>query len=188
MAEPGKRHQRSRKAGARMPDGAIYVGRGRGQAGRWGNPFLVGGQAVVLLAAVFELDTWKARQWAAARLYAHWIAGSLDQLPAAIATAARDELAGAGNPTPPTLEEIRRELAFTFDRGRDVVCWCQLFVDCHGDILRAVAIGRDPVNAAGTSPRWADNFRCIEENREAKRVEIRANIKRRSYVKGWTAW
>lgn len=170
-----------------MPDGAVYVGRGKGQAGRWGNPFRVGGQAVILLAAHFELDTWKARQWAATSLYAHWIAGTLDSLPAVVTAAARAELAADGNPVAPTLEEIRRDLAWTFDRGRDVACWCQLFVDCHGDILRAVAIGRDPVAAAGTSPRWADNFRCVEEARERKRGEIRANIKRRSFVKGWTA-
>lgn len=188
MAEPGKRHQRSRKPGARMPDDAVYVGRGKGTAGRWGNPFRVTGPAAIALAARYGLDTWKARQWAAASLFAHWIAEALDALPAGIAAVARAELETGGRPAPPTLEAIRRDLTWTFDRGRDVVCWCQPFVDCHGDILRAVAIGRDPVAAAGTSPHWADNFRCVEVQREAKRGEIRANIGRRAFVKGWTAW
>lgn len=188
MAEPGKRHQRSRKPGARMPEDAVYVGRGRGAAGRWGNPFRVTGRSAVALAAQHGLDSWKARQWAAAKLYAHWIAGALDSLPTQVAAEALAELKAEGRPRPPTLEEIRRDLTWTFDRGRDVVCWCQTFADCHGDILRAVAIGRDPVAAAGTSPRWADNFRCVEAQREAKRGEIRENIGRRSYVKGWTAW
>ncbi len=184
MAEAGRRHQRSRKPGARMPEDAVYVGRGS----RWGNPFRVTGPAAVALAAEHGLDTWKARQWAAAKLYAHWIASDLDSLPAKVAAAARAELAAERHPARPTIEEIRRELSWTFDRGRDVACWCQTFADCHGDILRAVAIGRDPVTAAGTSPRWADNFRCTEAQREAKRGEIRENIGRRSYVKGWTAW
>lgn len=186
--EVGKRYQRSRQPGARMPENAVYVGRGRGRAGRFGNPFHVGGAAATALAGHYKLDSWKVRQWAAAKLFAHWIAGRLDELPLAVANAAVAELLKEGGPQPPSLVSIRSELAFTFGRGRDVVCWCQLFVDCHGDILRAVAIGRDPVAAAGTTPFLADNFRCIEDSRERQRSEIRANVRRRGYVKGWTPW
>lgn len=184
----GKRHQRSRAPGARMPEDAIYVGRGRGRAGRFGNPFRVAGAAATALAAHFNRQDWKARQWAAARLYALWLVDQIGTLPAPIAEAARVELLTADPPRPPSIEEIRAELAWKFDFGRDVVCWCPLGVDCHGDVLRAVAIGRDPLIAAGSNPNWADNFRCVEEQRARKRTEIQGNISRRGYVKGWTAW
>jgi Domain of unknown function (DUF4326) len=32
-------HWRARQAGWRKPDGVVYVGRGRGEFGKWGNPF-----------------------------------------------------------------------------------------------------------------------------------------------------
>ncbi len=36
-----QRLQRSRTRDFRMPDGAIYVGRGQGAYGKWGNPYRV---------------------------------------------------------------------------------------------------------------------------------------------------
>lgn len=191
MGQPGTRRQRSRKAGARMPSDAVYVGRGAGRVGRWGNPFRVGGAATIALAVRFKADSWRGRQWSATRLYALWIAGRLGELAPEVHAAALAELEAQGNPVAPTREEIVRDLNWSGwhgGQGRDLVCWCQPFVDCHADILLAVAIGQDPVIASGTSPHWADNFRCIEIQRTEKRVEIRDNIRRRSYVKGWTAW
>ncbi|MBN9458998.1 MAG: DUF4326 domain-containing protein [Bosea sp.] len=189
MAQYGQRIQRSRKPGARVPSDTVYVGRSGKGLGRWGNPFRVAGPAAIALAGCWHLDTWKARQWAAAKLFAHWIAGRLTDMTQPVQDAALAELRQQGSPLPPTLDQIRAELTWhAGGDGRDLCCWCSPFVDCHADILRAVAIGADPIIASGTSPLWADNFRMTERNREFARREIRENIRRRGYVKGWTAW
>lgn len=189
MAQYGRRIQRSRKPGARVPADTVYVGRAGKGTGRWGNPFRVAGPAAIALANCWRLETWKARQWAATKLFAHWIAGRLPELAAPAYAAALEELKLQGDPPPPALEQIRKDLTWSAGGdGRDLCCWCSPFVDCHADILRAVAIGADPVIASGTSPLWADNFRLVERNREFARREIRENIRRRGYVKGWTAW
>lgn len=183
----GRRLQRSRKPGARMPESAVYVGRAPGRAGRFGNPFRIGGEAVGLVSAHFKAETFRGRQWVAAWLYAHWIAGRLGDLPTEIVAATEKEIAAAPNPTPPSIEEIRRSIGFSLGGGcRDVVCWCPLAVDCHGDVLLAVARGYGAVRAAGSSPHFGDNFRCEEIRGVSKRAEMRANDKRRG--KGFSMW
>jgi hypothetical protein len=69
-----QRIQRQRTKGWKKPDTAIYVGRGRGRSGRWGNPFKVG---VTRAAAVAQFADWLSRP---------------EQ--AALVAAARRELAG----------------------------------------------------------------------------------------------
>lgn len=185
----GVRLQRSRKPGARMPQSAIYVGRGKGRDGRFGNPFRIGGEAVHLVCEAFKTETFRARQWAAAWLFARWIAGRIDELPPEMRAAAVAELLAGGNPAPPAIEEIRRTIGYAMSGGcRDVVCWCPLSVDCHGDILRAVALGRDPVAAAGTSPHWADNFRCSEIKADQRAADNREYRRRNPPVRGWSPW
>lgn len=185
-----RRLQRSREAGARMPDGAVYVGRGRGSAGRFGNPFAVGGEAVRLVTVQRKAESYRGRQWSAAWLYAHWIAGRMGELPPEVLAAAQAELAAAGNPAPPTIEDIRKTIGFTMSATRDVVCWCPTHVDCHGDILRAVAMRKDPVVAAGSSPHWADNFRCLELawQRGAPERKERRERYRKYWGGGWNPW
>lgn len=185
----GRRLQRSRKPGARMPESAVYVGRGKGRAGRFGNPFRIAGETVRLVTTHFKAETFRARQWAAAWLYAHWIAGRLGELLPATLTAAEAEIAAAGNPAPPSIEDIRRTIGFSMGGGcRDVVCWCAPSVDCHGDILIAVARGFDPVVAAGTSPHWADNFRYREIQASRRAADNHEYRRRNPPVRGWSPW
>lgn len=185
----GRRLQRSRKPGARMPESAVYVGRTAQGIGRFGNPFRVGGEAVRLIAVGFNADSWRGRQWAAAWLYARWLAGRLDELAPEFRAAAESELAALGNPAPPALEEIRRTIGYSMSGGcRDVVCWCATSVDCHGDILRAVALGRDPVAAAGTTPHLADNFRWREIQGSQRAADNHEWRRRNPPVRGWSPW
>lgn len=184
----GRRLQRSRKPGARMPESAVYVGRAPGRAGRFGNPFRIGGEAVRLVSGAFKAETFRARQWAAAWLYAHWIAGRLGELPPEILAAAEKEVAAAGNP-PPSIEDIKRTIGFSMGGGcRDVVCWCGLNLDCHGDILMAIARGHGAVAAAGTSPHMADNFRYREIQASRRAADNHEYRRRNPPVRGWSPW
>jgi hypothetical protein len=55
-----QRIQRKRTKGSRIPETAIYVGRGRGKSGRWGNPYKVG-NGVTHAGAVAQFAEWLAR-------------------------------------------------------------------------------------------------------------------------------
>jgi hypothetical protein len=108
------RIQRQRTAGWRMPAGAVYVGRGHGDYGRWGNPFPA-------------YDNSPAERALATGLFANLLATRR--------THPNPEHVIAY----PTDEEIRAELG-----GRDLACWCPLPAPgqpdhCHGAVLLAIA-------------------------------------------------
>jgi hypothetical protein len=121
MSKP-QRIQRRRTKGWRMPEGAVYVGRGRGDYGRWGNPYRVvsarsGGWKVVGNGEVSlsaDLDRpWSKRdavEWAVGKFRDHLLPGSIR---------ARDAEIQLG--------------------GRDLVCWCPLDQPCHADVLLELA-------------------------------------------------
>jgi hypothetical protein len=170
----GRRVQRSRKAGARLPAGAVYVG--RPTMGK--NPFKVSGRAAVALAQSAGADSWKGRQWAATRLFALWLADALGSLPEAIAADAAAELVEAGSPAAPTLKAIRAWL-MPETGAVDVACWCPTTVDCHGDVLRAVAAGLSPLAAIGATPGARTSYRLLEASRDYRVAEIKADWRKR---------
>lgn len=119
-----QRIQRKRTDGWRMPETAVYVGRGRGDYGKWGNPFKVSMQQGV---SMYYMD------------------GSLREEPV---TAKEQKIAQAdqavnafrlhlelGTPTIKfSTEDVRREL-----RGKDLACFCPLDQPCHADVLLEIA-------------------------------------------------
>lgn len=120
------RIQRKRTKGWRMPDGAIYVGRGS----KWGNPFVVhpdrgpSGRRWPMTpesaVASFRSTLRQAGGWFPVPL--PWPKG---KIPAC---------------EPTTIEDVRREL-----RGKNLACWCPLVdkdgkpVPCHADVLLELA-------------------------------------------------
>ena len=134
------RIQRLRSKGWRMPPGAIYVGRPT----EWGNPFSVRSPAASLAAAATGGRGNVPRDLAhgVIALYVRWLAGAPIECPIT-AIMAQKEWEAAGQPTPPTVEQIRRQLA-----GRDLVCWCPLDQPCHADVLLEIA-NADPAEGLG---------------------------------------
>lgn len=118
-----KRVQRTRTAGQPgIPQGAIYVGRGPGNSGRWGNPFRIGTDADDAAHAT--------------ALYEEWLANnSYDVHPPDISPQLRQEM------------HDRRDwiLAHVHElAGKDLACWCKLPADgepdhCHAQILMELA-------------------------------------------------
>jgi hypothetical protein len=109
-----QRIQRKRTKGWRMPEGAVYVGRGDKEA--WGNPFHVGHEtSIVVFPPGGGPDAWGCgmpiTRQLAVDLYRAWLLAR----PAAV-EAARETLA-----------------------GRDLACWCALDQPCHADVLLEVA-------------------------------------------------
>lgn len=110
-----QRIQRKRTKGWRMPEGALYVGRGT----MWGNPFVVeqgvGAWYVTQPGTSFvsePLDDRRSAHETACKLYRDYILGST-----------RAPL-------------IRSDL-----RGKNLACWCPLDMPCHADVLLEVANG-----------------------------------------------
>lgn len=126
-----KRVQRTRTAGQPgIPQGAIYVGRGPGNSGRWGNPFRIGTDADDAAHAT--------------ALYREWLANnSYDVHPPDISPQRRQEM------------HERRDWILTHVHelaGKDLACWCKLPADgepdhCHARVLMELA-----QNSQGTSP------------------------------------
>lgn len=104
-----QRLQRSRRKGARTPDGAIYVGRPT----LFGNPFMVA----------------RFGHFKAVRLHARWLAGELGALSL--------ERLGFCPAEIDTLVRLRGRVLLALHQleGRDLVCWCALTAPCHGDTL-----------------------------------------------------
>jgi hypothetical protein len=108
-----QRIQRKRTRGWRMPEGAVYVGRGS----RWGNPWTIqtpqpdartvtSPEGRIVLSAVGpDADRWA--RTVATRRFAKWITTSGLDL---------------------------TELA-----GKDLACWCKPTDPCHADVLLALA-------------------------------------------------
>lgn len=99
----------SRRKGWKMPPNTVKVCR----PGRWGNPFRT--------ADFMDLHNGDqaAAQADCVRSYQQWLT---------------DENSWYGGPRPPSLEEIRAELA-----GKNLACWCKEGTPCHADVLLRLA-------------------------------------------------
>ena len=118
--ERPRRIQRKRTKGWRMPEGAVYVGRGS----KWGNPFVCNSDrgpsgrrwpmSPEIAVASFRATLAREGSWWPVPL--PWPRGKIP----------------AGPPT--TVDDVRREL-----RGKDLACWCPLDQPCHADVLLELA-------------------------------------------------
>lgn len=121
-----ERIQRKRTKGWRMPEGAVYVGRGS----KWGNPARIGrwvsvGEAWRHGERCTMSTVIRTREEAA--MYYRLGLGDGGMV-------AADHL-GKRLPAPlPSLVAIRTELA-----GKDLACWCPLDSPCHADVLLELA-------------------------------------------------
>jgi hypothetical protein len=117
------------------PPGARYVGRGKGEHGKWGNPY-----------AVEETGNpdqpWgvRDRRDPTGRWHA-WFKRKPDAIAYAVSCHRRAFL---HHLLPVKPADARRELA-----GRDLGCWCREGTPCHGDTLLEAANGLPAVSAAG---------------------------------------
>ncbi|MEN5084238.1 hypothetical protein ABE438_17295 [Bosea sp. TWI1241] len=83
---------------------------------------------------------------------------------------ARAELRAEGDPAPPTVAEILRDLRSAAG-GRDVSCWCPKTVDCHRDVILAIAASWSALMAIGDIAIFPSGFRCERVRDESKRAE-----------------
>lgn len=151
MTSP-KRIQRKRTKGWRMPEGAIYVGRGS----KWGNPFgpLKTSRALARVPAVDHPDhewEYEGRISAAGMTHPYFhpdgrvIPCRIRYMTAAeVVDCYRELLVGEGRwPIDfkhdggyyPHIKAVH-ELA-----GHDLACWCPLDEPCHADVLLGFANG-----------------------------------------------
>lgn len=117
-----ERIQRKRAKGWRMPEGAVYVGRGS----KWGNRYRVlpakGGGFKVSGEGKVSMSAGDSRPWTRADAAAFAVLEYRDHTPAG-STRARDA-------------QIQL-------RGCDLACWCPLDQPCHADVLLELANGGD---------------------------------------------
>ncbi|NKS56183.1 DUF4326 domain-containing protein [Rhodococcus hoagii] len=148
-----KRIQRQRTKGWRMPDGAVYVGRGS----RYGNPFTLGGPngLACVPGAVTGADWEYEDRISTAGMRHDFFHGGGRVTPCEVRNLSRTEAVSlyrevltkdvvhirdprwirvGPRDNPVTIEGLRRELA-----GRDLACWCPLSSPCHADILLELA-------------------------------------------------
>lgn len=125
MSETPKRIQRRRVPGWRMPEGAVYVGRGT----RWGNPFVVWQDAYAPGKPWYVSSVYGGHQQVADRAAGVRIA--VDLYRAWLAEKRRQTLHDAERPDP---IDVLKAL-----RGRDLACWCALDRPCHADVLLEIA-------------------------------------------------
>jgi hypothetical protein len=114
QGEPcARRHQRSRKKGARTPDGVVYAGRPT----LLGNPFMVA----------------RFGHRRAVRLHRLWLTGCLGALSLEKLGFCPVEIDALFRLRARVLDRLRQL------RGIDLQCWCPLTGPCHVDMLLAVA-------------------------------------------------
>lgn len=111
MSAP-KRYQRRRTLGAKMPDGAVYVGRPT----KWGNPYRVEPEAPQIVTHP-DGRWWTvcsdAHSFVVGEFRADLLSGELEQI---------------------NVADVVLEL-----EGRALVCWCRLDQPCHADVLLELA-------------------------------------------------
>jgi hypothetical protein len=111
-----KRIQRKRTKGWRMPEGAVYVGRGTA----WGNPYKAG-------PGVARMP---------------WLPDGAELTTEQCVAYYREMMVGGGPNLladkwlTPRIGAIRH-----FLRGKDLACWCPLDQPCHADVLLELANG-----------------------------------------------
>lgn len=142
------RIQRRRTKGWRMPQGAVYVGRGT----RWGNPWRLKTPNALARVPALDGSAWEVEGRISAhgmshpyfhpggRVTHHRIrymtrAECVEVYRAALTepTFERHVFQGVGEPWL-SVEDVRRELA-----GRDLACWCRPDQPCHADVLIELA-------------------------------------------------
>lgn len=138
MAKP-TRVRLSRAKGWRMPPNTVKVTR----PGRWGNPFNLrsSDHCWTAIAHGFKADR-AGRQAASVAVFRAWVLGGaaaeVGDCGLYIETNGESRPISVSPtiaaPTPPSLEEIRRELG-----GKNLACWCQLDQPCHADVLLDLA-------------------------------------------------
>lgn len=106
-----QRIQRRRTKGWRMPEGAVYVGRGS----KWGNPYMARQCYDPALWTVFS------------RLSGDGVGPAFHSRREAVAAAVRRFRKHAA----------RFDLAPL--HGKDLACWCRLDQPCHADVLLELA-------------------------------------------------
>lgn len=111
-----KRIQRKRTAGWRMPEGAVYVGRGT----IYGNPFKVGEMPSIAYDPITRgvCSGVVPDNDMAARLYRRMVSITLR------------------GPEPHVDRLLDGLVAI---RGKDLACWCALDEPCHADVLLELA-------------------------------------------------
>lgn len=106
-----QRIQRKRTKGWKMPEGAVYVGRGCGMP--WGNPWRVESA---------EEAGYKDPQTMVVYAFRKWLEGDPDwQRPA------------------PDMQRDFILANLGSLRGKDLACWCRLDQACHADVLLELA-------------------------------------------------
>jgi hypothetical protein len=117
-----QRVQRTRKAGLPgIPEGAVYVGRGPGDYGRYGNPFVIGEDADDAAHAT--------------ALYREWLENnSYDVHPP---NSSPEHRRAMDDRRDWILEHVG-ELA-----GQDLACWCKPANPCHADVLLELIRGME---------------------------------------------
>jgi len=139
-----KRIQRRRVKGWKMPEGAVYVGRGS----KWGNPYILG-EAQIRTPALdgpgWEHEGRLFKRSGENHAFVHgdgritWHHVE-DASPAQCVEMYREYVTGAtersGYRHPDRTEEIRAALA-----GKDLACWCPPDRPCHADVLLDIANG-----------------------------------------------
>lgn len=150
-----QRIQRKRTKGWRAPEGAVYVGRGT----KWGNPFAVGKTQIrmpALNGGDWEHEgrlhktsgqqnsfTHPHAKGEKPRVTWHQIE---DATPEQCVTLYREYLAGEGEHLGWTIKRFPAELRDAIRtelRGKTLMCWCAEGAPCHGDVLLALASGKD---------------------------------------------
>ena len=126
-----KRIQRKRTKGWRMPEGAVYVGRGS----RWGNPFQIYSGHTIMGPSWFDAkDNWG--RVTAANVTNAYVTSSKLMGPAD--TLGHFEM---------LMRVRKRDSAEQFERwvsplrGKNLACWCPLDQSCHADVLLELANG-----------------------------------------------
>jgi hypothetical protein len=145
-----QRIQRKRTKGWRMPEGAVYVGRGT----KWGNPFVVGKTQIRVPGVDAEWE-YEGRLHKPTGERAFFCTGTDDVgMPVGfwhdVQLATREQcvemyrlrmlrldMHNVGRGEPFTV--VRDELA-----GKDLACWCPLDQPCHADVLLEMANGDRP--------------------------------------------
>lgn len=139
------RVQRKRSKGWRMPEGAVYVGRGS----KWGNPFRLNDRSGLAREPAIhnpdKLWEYEGRISAAGTRHDfHHPGGKITRVDVRYMTLSetilcyRAYVTGGEWPCDwkrsSRVEEIRSTLA-----GKDLACWCPLDQPCHADVLLELA-------------------------------------------------
>ncbi|MEU8516367.1 DUF4326 domain-containing protein [Kitasatospora sp. NPDC048722] len=145
------RIQRRRIRGWRAPEGVVYVGRGS----RWGNPWAYRTRTALARVPALDGSAWEIETRISShdrphpyrhpdgRITDHHVrymtrAECVELYRTALIRPTDRIRIPQGHDDRPrlTVEDVRRELA-----GRDLMCWCPPTVECHADVLLAIANG-----------------------------------------------